>query len=312
MPQSTNAPFNEFGQSMILRDIEDLYMLIGGTGTGSAGDGQTQDMAVGESQSVLQDKIGSPVVTEATAPRVIAARVPNPLPVNQGGTGAQTAAAALSNLGLTVPIPIASGGSGQATAILALHALSGNAAWSTSELHTSTYGSADSTGTFTVPAGVYRVLIYLIGAGSNNPAAAVQKFVAATSGGATTSTLDSSFAGCGAAVMAEIPVSPGDTIAWVAGAAANTSNGNNSSFTYSGTTITARGAANGQGGTVTHSGTAIPASWNVFGWCGAATANVQGVNGQAGGFWVNGSAFSSLGQGGAGSSGSQGAVAIFS
>lgn len=45
MPLSTNAPFNEFGQSMVLRDIEQLYLLLNGAGTGSAGDGQTQDQA---------------------------------------------------------------------------------------------------------------------------------------------------------------------------------------------------------------------------------------------------------------------------
>ncbi len=101
MPQSTNAPFNEFGQSMILRDIEDLYMLIGGSGTGAAGDGQTQDQSVAESQGVLQDKIGSPVVTEATAPQVIAANIPNPLPISQGGTSAQTTVAALAALRAT-------------------------------------------------------------------------------------------------------------------------------------------------------------------------------------------------------------------
>lgn len=50
MPLSTNAPFNEFGQSMILRDIEQLYLSMNGAGSGSAGEGQTQDQTVGVSQ----------------------------------------------------------------------------------------------------------------------------------------------------------------------------------------------------------------------------------------------------------------------
>lgn len=50
MPISTNAPFNEFGQSMILRDIEQLYLALNGAGTGSPGDGQTQDQSAATSQ----------------------------------------------------------------------------------------------------------------------------------------------------------------------------------------------------------------------------------------------------------------------
>lgn len=42
---SSNAPFNEFGQSMILRDIEQLYLSLNNAGRGSAGDGGTQDQA---------------------------------------------------------------------------------------------------------------------------------------------------------------------------------------------------------------------------------------------------------------------------
>jgi len=50
MPVSTNAPFNEFGQSMILRDIEQLYLALNGAGAGSPGDGQTQDQTAVTSQ----------------------------------------------------------------------------------------------------------------------------------------------------------------------------------------------------------------------------------------------------------------------
>jgi hypothetical protein len=51
MPISTNAPFNEFGQSQILRDIEQLYLALNAAGTGSSGDGQTQDQSDPVSQS---------------------------------------------------------------------------------------------------------------------------------------------------------------------------------------------------------------------------------------------------------------------
>lgn len=51
MPLSSNAPFNEFGQSMILRDIEQLYLSLNAAGSGSPGDGATQD----QTQSVTQD-----------------------------------------------------------------------------------------------------------------------------------------------------------------------------------------------------------------------------------------------------------------
>jgi hypothetical protein len=50
MPISTNAPFNEFGQSQILRDIEQLYLALNGAGIGSSGDGQTQDQTAATSQ----------------------------------------------------------------------------------------------------------------------------------------------------------------------------------------------------------------------------------------------------------------------
>jgi len=50
MPISTNAPFNEFGQSQILRDIEQLYLALNGAGSGGPGDGQTQDQSADTSQ----------------------------------------------------------------------------------------------------------------------------------------------------------------------------------------------------------------------------------------------------------------------
>lgn len=51
MPLSSNAPFNEFGNSMILRDIEQLYLTLNGAGSGSAGEGQTQDQSTAVTQA---------------------------------------------------------------------------------------------------------------------------------------------------------------------------------------------------------------------------------------------------------------------
>jgi hypothetical protein len=56
MPISTNAPFNEFGQSQILRDIEQLYLALNGAGSGGPGDGQTQD----QTAVTAQDSGGLP------------------------------------------------------------------------------------------------------------------------------------------------------------------------------------------------------------------------------------------------------------
>jgi hypothetical protein len=51
MGLSTNAPYNEFGHSMVLRHLEQLDMALSGAGTGSSGDGATQDQQVGVSQN---------------------------------------------------------------------------------------------------------------------------------------------------------------------------------------------------------------------------------------------------------------------
>lgn len=50
MPISTNAPFNEFGFSMVQRDLEQLYLALSAAGSGGPGDGQTQDQSAVSSQ----------------------------------------------------------------------------------------------------------------------------------------------------------------------------------------------------------------------------------------------------------------------
>jgi len=52
MPLSSNAPFNEFGQSMILRDIEQLYLSIS-----PGGDGGNQGGELGVSQDTLESEV---------------------------------------------------------------------------------------------------------------------------------------------------------------------------------------------------------------------------------------------------------------
>jgi hypothetical protein len=58
MPISTNAPFNEFGMSQVLRDIEQLYLALNGAGSGSSGDGQTQDQTAVTSQELANQGVG--------------------------------------------------------------------------------------------------------------------------------------------------------------------------------------------------------------------------------------------------------------
>jgi hypothetical protein len=87
MPISTNAPFNEFGQSQILRDIEQLYLALNGAGSGGPGDGQTQDQTAVTSQ----DSGGLPDLSGlATIPYVDAAiagvGTPRALYVHGSGT----------------------------------------------------------------------------------------------------------------------------------------------------------------------------------------------------------------------------------
>lgn len=90
MPISTNAPFNEFGQSQILRDIEQLYLALNGAGSGGPGDGQTQD----QSTATSQDSGGVPDLSNlATTGYVDAAvaGIQSPRALYGYGTGSVTA-----------------------------------------------------------------------------------------------------------------------------------------------------------------------------------------------------------------------------
>lgn len=109
MPLSSNAPFSEFGQSMILRDIEQIYLALNGAGVGSAGDGQTQDQSVAQTQETgdsggITDLSGLATVDYVNQ---VANQLLDSIPA------------------VTYPISIANGGTGQTTQQLALDTLAG-------------------------------------------------------------------------------------------------------------------------------------------------------------------------------------------
>lgn len=102
MPLSTNAPFDEFGMSMVLRDIEQLYLKFNGAGTGSAGDGGTQDQTVGVTQDVDLSGYATTDYVDAAAQAILDSipTVTYPISIANGGTGATTKSAAKTNLDL--------------------------------------------------------------------------------------------------------------------------------------------------------------------------------------------------------------------
>lgn len=116
MPLSSNAPFNEFGQSMILRDIEQLYLALGGVGSGSPGDGATQDQQEGVTQET-GDGGGLPDLSQLAGLDY----------VNDAIATLNSSIAAVSSSipSVAYPIAIDKGGTGQITQQLALNALAG-------------------------------------------------------------------------------------------------------------------------------------------------------------------------------------------
>lgn len=243
MPISTNAPFNEFGQSMILRDIEQLYLALNGAGTGSPGDGQTQDQSAATSQDSggLPDLSG--LATTAYVDESIAAipSVTYPISIANGGTGASTPPDARLGVGCIKGIT-ASG-----------------SPWTS------------GTPTFVVPDGVSRILVIVIGGGggfaTGGSSTGTFFYVSSTSGGATNYRVDYSVSGSGGGhggvAMAWVDVVAGETISMAIGTGGSASypggDGGSTTVTFpsSGGVITASGgigsypATPGAGGTVT-------------------------------------------------------------
>jgi hypothetical protein len=259
MPLSSNAPFNEFGNSMILRDIEQIWLTINGSGTGSAGDGQTQDQSAGVTQETGDSGGQADLSGLATTDYVDAAIADIP--------------------SVADPLAIANGGT---------------------KPNGSTYYSSGS-GTFTVPAGVNRVIAILIGGGGggagNMSDVGTLGYCAATSGGAVTSAITKQglggSGGSGAFVFCSFDVSPGGSITYAVGAngATGTSGavgvatsgaaGSDTSITYNSVQLVAGGGGGGGAAGVNTPGTA--------GTRGLMSGLVPGSNGLAFSFGSNGS-----------------------
>lgn len=206
MPLSSNAPFNEFGQSMILRDIEQIYLSLNGAGVGSSGDGQTQDQAVAQTQDTgdsggITDLSGLATIdyVDQLANELLDSipTVTYPISIANGGTGAINDSDARKLLGLTFDNYV-------------LFSTPGTSSW-------------------TVPSGVTRILVCVIGGGGCGDGSAGSW---ATSSGV--SVVDGIVSGAGAAVIdVSFDVTPGESISYTVGAKGvyGVSNGGSSSIT---------------------------------------------------------------------------------
>ena len=162
MPISTNAPFNEFGQSQILRDIEQLYLALNGAGDGAPGDGQTQDQSEDTSSDsgIGIDLSGLALKTYVDArDDYVLSQMPSityPISIANGGTGKITQQAAINALAGSVAADYALIGDGVNVTMASLRAFIPK------------FGSittVTSNGTFVVPSGKKYVVAFLIGGG---------------------------------------------------------------------------------------------------------------------------------------------------
>lgn len=137
---SSNAPFNEKGFAQVIRDLENLYLTVSGSRQGDMGTSTGTNIGpLSVDQTTEPDGFGgSPLATLADLDAATAAipRVTYPISIANGGTGATTLVAAMKALGI-----IATG----------------------HDLKTS--GSS-----WSIPAGIKRVLAIAVGGGGGNSA----------------------------------------------------------------------------------------------------------------------------------------------
>lgn len=309
MPISTNAPFNEFGQSQILRDIEQLYLALNGAGSGGPGDGQTQDQTAVTSQ----DSGGLPDLSNlATIPYVDAAiaaipSVTYPISIANGGTGAVTVSSALLNLLLT----------------------------------SGTYVER-ATGTFSLPGKPCIIVVIGAGGAGSDYYSSASRGALATSGSTVYNNQAGSGGGAGGANIIRIskPITGNYTVSVGSGGIVGGANGGGSSVTVAGRSFGATGGFTARNGYTTYAGdVAIPLycsggsaddiyyddtngiiSFPVCGNPGSVGTNLISFGGPVGVYGgIGGAGFLKRGSGGSGAdvtgspaaNGSAGAVLIF-
>jgi hypothetical protein len=249
--QSQNAPFSEDGQSMVLRDIETLFLALN----------QLQsDIGIPPSGESTANGLGAPA--DLPAGSTVDGRpirvgqdpdpVTYPITVANGGTGGTTAPAARTNLGLKT--------------LATLDGLN------------STVKSAYTSGSglYSVPAGVTSLWILMVGAAGGTgrrPAKWNSGRYSVTAAGAVSDELvqwyGAQSGGAGAVLFGCIPAVPGGTMAYSVGAA-----GTHGSSTGSTTPV----PTNGGDTTIT-----LPTGITITAGGGLAGTNWGGVGGGGGG-----------------------------
>jgi hypothetical protein len=209
MPLSTNAPWTEFGHSMVLRDIEQLWMAISaGNGSGLPGDGATQDKTLEMSQENGDGSGGLDLSKYATLEDINnLPSVEYPISVANGGTGSSSILDAIASLTLAYTV-------------------------------VTTY--ATGSGTFS-PSKTGRMLMVAVGAGAGgcniNYDQTTLGYIATSSGGSATQALSRSTVcgggGSGGFCCAVVSVTAGEGFNYSVGSGgAAGSGGGNSTITY--------------------------------------------------------------------------------